>query len=143
MRMFLGLWIMSLFTFSAEAQQSQFLSGEWRLAGMIYRGNEIPPLNPNLNLRWMFFSNGSERLYWDRKGETGFCERFAHYEIKNGKIFEKVFAVNPLNSPECAQDPDMQVGRQTFTDIEIQKQQILLHLQMGDEELIYILKEVL
>lgn len=137
------LLIFLVFSSVARAQDQTFLQGEWRLAGMIYRGNELPPMNPNLNLRWTFFANGSERLYWDRKGENGFCERFANYEIKNNQINEAVFAVNPMNSAECAQDPDMQVGRQTSNKIEIQKQQILLHLQMGDEELIYILKEVL
>jgi len=128
---------------SVGAKADIVLQGEWVLTGMIYRGAEIPPLNPNLNLRWSFFSNGTERLYWDRKGEKGFCERFANYQITDTQIHEEVFAVNPLNSPECAKDPDMQVGRRTSSKIEIQEQKILLYLQMGDEELVYVLKQVL
>jgi hypothetical protein len=119
------------------------LSGEWKLTEMIYRGERVPPLNPKLNLFWTFFENGTERLYWDRRGENGFCERFAHFEITNNKLHEAVFAVNPLNSLDCAQDPDMQVGRQTSNVIEINNNEILLHLQLADEELIYVLKEVL
>lgn len=134
----------TLFSVSALAETgAPPLKGEWVLSGMIYRGTEIEPLNPQLNLRWSFFANGTERLFWERHGERGFCERFAHYEIKDSHIIETVFAVNPLNNSECVQDPDMQVGRQTSTPIEIKQQQILLHLQVGDEELVYILKEVL
>lgn len=130
-------------TLPAYAQENRYLQGEWHLEGMIYRGHKVPPLNPNLNLRWNFFDNGTERLYWSRQGENGFCERFANYQVQDGYITEKVFSMNPANNPECAQDPDMQLGRETKTKIEIQIQQILLHLQLGDEELIYVLKEVL
>lgn len=132
------------FYFSALlAQTTPQLHGEWRLSAMIYRGNEVPPLNPNLNLRWSFFENGTERLYWDRSDEDGFCERFANYEVSDGKLWEKVYAVNPMNNSTCNQDPDMHVGRETVTKIEIISQKILLHLSLGDEELIYVLKEVL
>lgn len=139
----LVLILLSLLSWRALAGQETRLEGEWKLVGMIYRGEEVPPLNPQLNLRWTFFANGTERLYWDRQGENGFCERFATYKILDGQIHETVFAVNPLNSLECSQDPDMQVGRHTVNTIEVKQQQILLHLQLGDEELIYILKEVL
>ena len=37
----------------------------------------------------------------------------------------------------------MQLGRKTKTKIEIQESKILLHLQLGDEELIYVLKEAI
>ncbi len=139
----LTLFLLSIVPWRALAAQETHLEGEWKLEAMIYRGEEVPPLNPQLNLRWTFFANGTERLYWDRQGENGFCERFANYKILEGQIHETVFAVNPLNSFECGQDLDMQVGRQTVNTIEVQPQRILLHLQLGDEELIYILKEVL
>ena len=142
MRFFILLLLTSFFCTFAQASTPS-LQGEWKLTAMIYRGATIPPLNPNLNLRWTFFANGSNRLYWDRTNETGFCESFANYTLHDGQIFAKVFAVNPLNRQDCAKDPDMQVGRETSNKIEIQKQQILLHLQLGDEELIYILKEIL
>ena len=142
--LYLTLFFLGLIPWqAAQAEQEIRLDGEWKLVGMIYRGEEVPPLNPLLNLRWTFFANGTERLYWDRQGENGFCERFANYNILDGQIHETVFAINPLNNFECAQDPDMQVGRYTVNPIEIKQQKILLHLQLGDEELIYILKETL
>jgi len=128
---------------SVYADTESPLHGEWTMTSMIYRGAEVPPLNPNLNLRWSFYENGTERLYWSRLNEPGFCERFANYKVSDGRLLEKVFAVNPLNNRECLQDPDMQLGRETVTRIDIQPQQILLHLALGDEELIYVLKEVL
>lgn len=131
------------FLLSLASHAETSLRGEWKLSGMIYHGVVVPPLNPKLNLRWTFYPNGTERLYWDREGEPGFCERFATFEILDGVIKESVFAVNPNNARECGQDADMQVGRETKNKIEIQQQQVLLHLQLGDEELIYILKEVL
>ena len=138
----LGLAVL-LFPVLVVAEAPPFLRGEWMLSGLIYRGQEIPPLNPKLNLRWTFYENGTERLFWNRTGEQGFCERFANYRIQDGHLHETVFAVNPLNGHECIQDPDMQVGRQTATRIEFNNKNIHLHLQLGDEVIIYILQEVL
>jgi hypothetical protein len=136
------VWLLMLL-FSSQGFSQTALTGEWRLTEMIYRGARVPPLNPKLNLSWTFFANGTDRLFWDRTGESGFCERFAHYKILNNKFHETVFAVNSLSQSDCAQDPDMQVGRQTSNVIEINNNEILLHLQLSDEELIYVLKEVL
>jgi hypothetical protein len=137
----LGMFLLSFLVCTAGAQTPGSLTGNWYLAGMIYRGQTIPPLNPNLHLRWTFFENGTERLYWDRQGEDGFCERFADYSLTGGNIQERTFAVNPKNRPDCGQDPDMQMGRETLSRLDIEPQQMLLHLPLGDEELIYILKE--
>lgn len=128
---------------NARAELPTTLKGQWRFSEMIYRGQTLPLPNPDLNLSWTFFENGTERLYWNRKGEVSFCERFAHYELRDDKILETVFAVNPKNGIECANDPDMQMGRQTSNTIEIKGDRIHFHMQMGDEELIYVLKEVL
>jgi len=137
--LFLVAWLLAE---PGHADSPVVLEGEWKLTGMIYHGHLIPPLNPNLNLRWTFFANGTDRLYWDRTGESGFCERFAHYTIQDNLLHEKVFAVNSRNNPDCAKDPDMQMDRKTANPVEFQQNQILLHLQMGDEELIYVLEEV-
>jgi hypothetical protein len=135
--------IIAMFIFEWAQGGAATLKGQWRMTDMIYKGQEMPPPNPDLNLSWTFFENGTERLYWQRKDEEGFCERFANYHIGDNQIQEKVFAVNPLNKADCGTDPDMQVGRETFNKIEIQQQRILFHLQVGEEEVIFILKEVL
>ncbi|MBK9323541.1 MAG: hypothetical protein IPM97_11470 [Bdellovibrionaceae bacterium] len=139
----LGLFALSLsIFFPLLVTAGTRLSAEYKLTGHIYRGSVIPPFNPNLNLTWTFFENGTDRLYWDRKGEIGFCERFANYTIENEQITEVVFAANPNNSFECSKDPDMLVGRKTTTKFKIVEQQLLLYLQLGDEELVYIFKEI-
>lgn len=137
------LVILFLLLFGSQSYSQTVLKGEWKLTEMVYRGVRVPPLNPKLNLSWTFFENGTDRLFWSRTGESGFCERFANYEILESKLHEEVFAVNPMNSADCAQDPDMQAGRDTTNVIEINQDEILLHLQLAEEELIYVLKEVL
>lgn len=135
----LCIWTSSV---QAAAPSPATIFGVWKYSELIYRGQILPLPNPDLNLTWTFFDNGTERLHWTEKGETSFCERFAHYELRDDKIFETVFAINPRNGPECAKDPDMQVGRETSNKIEIQERQILFHMQMGDEEVVYILKKI-
>ncbi len=126
-------------TFSFSVSKAELL-GDWKLHSMIYRGQEMSPPNPDLHLQWTFFSNGTERLYWDR-GTEEFCERFADFKVQDNVLHESVFAVNPRNAAECAKDPDMQVGRQTQTKIQIFEDEIRLHMGLGDEDLIYILKK--
>lgn len=123
-----------MFSFSARA-----LSGSWKYTEMIYRGVRQPIMNPDLNLQWTFFDNGTERLYWDRKGVPGFCERFATYQFKNGKLSEEVFALNPGNNSQCADDIDMQLGRKTTNPMQLSDKEILIHFNLGDEELVYVL----
>jgi len=112
------LWL-AMVIMSMNAHAATTLHGEWKFSGLIYHGQVLPPPNPSLNLIWTFFSNGTERLYWDRRGENGFCERFATYNLDGGQISENIFAVNPANNESCSQDPDMQVGRETLNKIEI------------------------
>lgn len=118
------------------------LKGVWKFSGVVYRGQEMPLPNPKLNMTWTFFENNTARLYWDREGEIGFCERFSTYQLVDNFLDESVFAVNPNNAFECARDLDMQVGRKTKTKIELQETRTLLFFQLGDEEIVYILKKI-
>ncbi len=118
------------------------LSGEWKFIEMIYKGQRMARPNPELNLRWTFFANGTERLYWDRENIPGFCERFSTFKVENNYLKEDVFAINPNNNSDCSKDPDMQLGPKGATFIEKVADEIWLHLQMGDEDLIYVLKEI-
>lgn len=124
---------------SLVASADSALIGEWKLNEMIYRGERIPLPNPELNLRFTFLSNGTERLYWDR-GTDEFCERWARYTVAGKTLQQEVFAVNPGNAAECKKDPDMQMGRVTHTPIELQGSELHLVFQMGDEELVYVFR---
>ena len=126
------------------AQQSAFgqaLLGEWKYEELIYQGQRIQRPDPNLNLTWTFYPNGTERLYWDRGGKD-FCERFARFKFEAGILSESTFAISPDNATECQKDPDMQVGRQTQSKLDVTNTELLLHVPLGDEEIIYVLKKV-
>lgn len=126
---------------SCQSSFAEVLLGEWKYEELIYRGSRIPRPDPNLNLTWTFYHNGTERLYWDR-GEISFCERFANFRYELNILHEKVFALNPDNASDCQKDPDMQIGRQTQTQLETAEKELLLHMPLGDEEIIYVLKKV-
>ena len=108
---------------------------------MIYNNQRMERPNPALNLRWTFFSNGTERLYWDR-GTQDFCERFAYFQYSNNNLETLVFAVNPRNGLSCSNDPDMKLGVQAKVRLEIKAQELWLYFSLSDETLIYVLKKV-
>jgi len=140
----LFLRIFFVFLGSLVGFQAMALSGTWKFTEIIYKGQRQPLLNPDLNLQWTFFSNGTDRLYWDRKGIAGFCERFANYKVLTDEegqqtLDEEVFAANPKNMFECARDADMQPGRKTSNLIDISKKEILVHFNLGDDEIVYVL----
>lgn len=135
-------FLIAVFIFLAQLPAiAQKLQGEWKYEELIYRGSRIPRPDPSLNLTWTFFSNQTERLYWDR-GSHSFCERFARFNYDDGMLSEKVFAVNPDNASDCQKDPDMQIGRQSQSQLDIKSSELQLHLPLGDEEIIYVLKKV-
>ncbi len=133
MRILIGL-LLILGTLNVQA-----LLGEWKFEEMFYQNQRIPRSDPSLNLRWTFYPNGTERLYWDR-GTADFCERFSHFVYSNNQLQTLVFALNPANASNCKDDPDMQVGVAASIPIEIKDNEIWLHLPIGEESLIYILK---
>lgn len=130
------------FPFGLLATEAPY--GEWKFVELIYQGQRLPLPNPSLNMRWTFFPNGVSRLYWDR-GTTGFCERWAYFKIEPQNegpdlLYEKVFNVNPRNEMSCAQDPDMQLHKETRTPFDLQGSEMHLHFPLGDEQLTYVLK---
>jgi hypothetical protein len=127
--------------FFCQLSFAEALSGEWKYEELIYRGERIPRPDPNLSLTWTFYSNGTERLIWHRGGKD-FCERFSLYSYTSGILHENTFAINPNNAAECQKDPDMQLNRQTQTPLDITDTELLLHVPLGDEEIIYVLKKV-
>ncbi len=115
------------------------LVGSWIYSEVIYQNIRQPIFNKDLKIIWTFFDNGSERLYWSRD-DSGFCERFASYKVKENSLLEEVWAINPNNMSECGRDPDMQVGKKTSTPILFFENEIWLIFNLGEETLTYILK---
>lgn len=121
---------------------TETLSGHWQLTSLFYQGQERPPLNPNLVLQFEFHKDGTNRLFWSRKNETGFCERKAYYAWNQESLLQKVFWTNPENALSCGADPDMQLGRTSVTQAKIENSRLHLYLALGDEPLIYIWKRI-
>ncbi len=137
-----------IFLFNIELNASNFtelnassLTSEWKFEEMIYQGQRMERSDPALNLRWTFFANGTDRLYWDR-GTTEFCERFAHFKYSENQLQTNIFWVNPLNSVDCSADPDMKLKGQSKTRLEVNGFELLLYLAVSDEPLIYVLRKV-
>ncbi len=129
-----------IFLFPAFGFDNKDVIGHWKFSELIYRGERLPLPNPDLNLNWTFFKNGTERLYWDRGGTAVFCERFSFYSvIENGIELETNF-VNPRNASDCAKDPDMQLGKKAKIKIDVLVGELHFYFQLGEEELIYVLK---
>ena len=115
------------------------MEGTWVLTEVIYKEERQPPLDPDLNLRWSFFANETARLYWDKKGIEGFCERFSSFTVVNEVFTDEVFAVNPKNISECGKDPDMVMGRKVETKLVLAPGEVLIDMQVGDEKITYVL----
>ena len=116
--------------------------GHWKFSEMIYRGEKVPLPNPDLNLNWTFFKNGTERLYWDRGDTSGFCERFSYFNVETNVLSVETLFLNPRNASDCSKDPDMQVGKNAKIKIDVLKDELHFYFQLGEEELIYVLRPV-
>lgn len=117
------------------------LIGVWQYDGYIYQGQRYPSPNPDLYLTFTFRDDSRVRLFWNRRNESGFCEREAHYSLKQDQLFQRIDWVNPENLPECQNDPDMQLGRETTTKIRIASGELHFYLHIDDDDFIYVLKQ--
>lgn len=118
------------------------LLGIWFFTNIIYQGQTLPRPNPDL-IMTINFSETENTIRYHRNNETGFCERKATYEFKDGNLNQTVTWVNPENMPACAEDTDMQMGQVTTSKLEASPEQLLLHMSMGGESLVYIWKRQL
>lgn len=121
---------------------SQAILGMWLFTSLIYQGQSMPLPNPDLKIYYEFFADGTNTLYYHRKGEEGFCERRATFEFNNEQIAQEVVWVNPDNAIWCGQDTDMQLGYRSWNKARLVNQELHLSLPMGEEEIIYIWSKV-
>lgn len=114
------------------------LFGRWQFDSLRYQGQEMPRPNPDLILIFEFREDGTDRLSWTRRDETGFCDRTAVYSAADGVLQELVVWVHPGNRGDCAQDPDMQLGRQASVPYRVENGRLELDLPLSDETLTYL-----
>lgn len=126
----------------SQTQKDLNIVGQWKFTSVIYREEVRPPFNPHLNLYFEFFTTGTNRLWWNRSNEEGFCERFGLYNVIESQLHDHVVWVNPNNSAECAKDTDMQLGRKSITPIENKNGKLYMEFYIGEEILKYIFEKI-
>src|SRR5262245_30056746 len=88
--------------------------GTWQYDGFTFEGHRYPPSDPALIVTFTFSDDGLSRLRWQRSDEAGFCERVAEFKVENETLYQKVIWLNPENKFDCAKDPDMVLGKETW-----------------------------
>lgn len=114
------------------------LIGIWFYTSLIYQGKPIPRPDQNLQMYFVFTSENENQLFYYRTLENGFCKRTARYFYNENKIYQKILNVDPANADECSEDPDMQPGLESISDLEVTQNCMYLTLPLGDETLTYV-----
>lgn len=128
---------------SLGASRNSSLSGQvWEYADYIYRQERRPRPNLALHVRFEFNTDSLMNLSWFRDNEDTYCHRTAEYTWIQNIIHQKIIWVDPRNSIECGLDPDMQLGRESDNVLEMVGNELFLHLELGGEDFIYVLKRI-
>ena len=114
------------------------LIGLWLFTSVFYQGQLIDPPNPNLKMYYTFQNEYQNEIYYYRTDETGFCRRWANYEINNSFLNQTIQKTDPDNNSNCGTDTDMQLGSTSAVHFEIIDEKLHLFLPFGDEEIQYI-----
>ncbi|MCX7675700.1 MAG: hypothetical protein N2Z70_07720, partial [Bdellovibrionaceae bacterium] len=136
-------WLFILLVIGMEPAQSletkHPIYGSWQWSHLLYNGQELPRPNPKLRIQFDFNAGGTSRLYWEREGQTGFCERLAQFSIQGDTLVEMITWVNPNNAAECARDPDMQAGRMSRTPFTFDAQgRLMIRVYVADWDVWYV-----
>jgi hypothetical protein len=117
-------------------------AGFWKYDGFHYDGTRYQNPNPDLDLRFTFGEDGISRLRWLRSNDGEYCERLATYWMNGSALIQKVFWLNPENSPSCAKDPDMKMGLETETMISIRGSELWMEMDLNGKPFFYILAAI-
>jgi len=118
------------------------LIGLWLFVGLFYHGEVRPPLNPDLRIYYSFINETENELYYYRNHEDGYCRRRALYKIKDSWIEQKITFVDPNNHSSCAMDPDMQLGKISYSHFRWVNRQFYLEVPMGQEKIEFIFEPI-
>lgn len=114
------------------------LIGIWLYTSLIYQGAPVPRPDENLQMYFIFTGENENQLFYYRKDREGECRRTASYYYDQNKIYQKITSVDPSNAAECESDPDMQLGRESISELEVNESCMYLTLPLGDETLTYV-----
>lgn len=115
--------------------------GTWQYTGLRMDGRFFPG-SRGLIVQFRFDEAGISHLVWRNEGEQTFCERRASYSVSGENLWQKIFWVNPNNSPTCASDPDMQLGRESTTRFYVSGPEMGFYLSLNGDTVIYVLEKV-
>lgn len=114
------------------------LYGKWKAIGYYYQDHFIQPEDPKVILLYEFLKDGTDKLFWQYKGETTFCERKGLWFVFEGHLHDEVYWINPDNGMDCGADPDMQMGRVTQTYFWRDQNRLYIQIPLADEFLYYV-----
>ncbi len=119
---------------------TSLLLGIWIFSGVVYRGEELPRPNPDLQLRMMFLNETQMKVHYSHLGENGFCESLSDYSYDAEKrtLHTKVVSLNADNDQKCTQDPDMRIGSEADSEAYVESDKFYLKLRLGEEDLTMI-----
>ena len=142
MKLILSLLLLLSFNFSlaetvGEKDVSEII-GQWKFVEYIYEGKTLPLPNPNLNLYFEFNETGSDRLWWFRNNEPGFCERIGLFKYENELLEDQVVWVHPDNHVECSKHEDMRMGQNAKNKVVIVDDKLHLYLSLKGQPFIYV-----
>lgn len=128
--------------YSVAKTESNHLMGKWQFYQYEYRGQVFESPNPYLN-EYLFFSAHEVTLFYEKTNEGFFCERKAIYQYSQNdqELVQSISWVNPKNSSNCSQDPDMELGNHLRNKAYLKNNDLYLHTPFGEEELIFIWKK--
>lgn len=122
---------------------SQTLIGQWQFYKMVYQGQELPPRDSNLVLRYTFAEDGVSHLKWFYKNDAKYnCERRGEYTAESSFFNDKVVWVNPENSIQCAGDSDMQLGRTSHVPYFFIDEDLYTAIPLNDDYIYYVWKKI-
>ncbi len=119
----------------AFAVDTPSIVGTWKYDGFFFENVRYPNPNPDLTLTFEFRPDGTDRLFWSRKNETGTCERLGTYEVVQNHLKQKVTWVNPKNDSSCG----LTMGEETDTEILFTKGELWFHFNLDGKPFEYIL----
>lgn len=119
---------------------ANLLLGIWFFTGVIYRGENLPRPNPDLQMQLIFLNEEQLKIHYSYVGERGFCESLSNYEYDNERklLHSKVIWLNPENSQICSQDPDMQLDSESTSEVSVIADKLYLKLNLGEEDIVLI-----
>ncbi len=118
------------------------LIGLWLFTSLFYQGQLLPPPNENLKIYYSFLNQYRNEIYYYRANESGFCRRWANYQIDGTFITQTIDQIDDENTASCSADTDMQIGNTSKVHYEIINAQLHLYLPLGEEEIHYIFDQI-